>query len=253
MGAGAAVLTLGALASQADDRDVQRESLIGSFPQPVGSGSTPQPFVLPELGYAYEALEPHIDAHTMQIHYTKHHQTYISNANKVLGDHPELQKLTGEAILANLAAIPESIRAALRNNVGGHVNHSFFWKIIAPSNPDHVAIQEPFGPTGALAGALGKSFGSFQAFKTQFADAAVKQFGSGWAWLALKGGDLSVHSTPNQDSPLSGGAIPIVGLDVWEHAYYLKHQNLRTDYVKAFWEVVNWQQAEANYEAAVAG
>jgi Fe-Mn family superoxide dismutase len=230
LGAGAAMLSLGALVSKAAGGDA-----------PAG---TAQPFVLPPLGYAYDALEPQIDARTMEIHHAKHHQAYINNANKALADHPELRALSAEAILANLDGIPESIRATLRNNVGGHVNHSFFWRIIAPS--------DPMGKnSGSLAAAIDKTFGSSAAFKTQFAAAAMKVFGSGWAWLSVKNGGLVVHTTPNQDSPLSGGATPVIGLDLWEHAYYLKHQNVRADYVAAFWNVLNWQQAEANYAATI--
>jgi len=230
LGAGAALLGMGALASRAAT---------------AANAGAPQPFVLPPLGYAYDALEPQIDARTMQIHHSKHHQAYITNANKALADHPELHSLTAEAILANLDGTPEAIRAALRNNVGGHVNHSFFWRIIAP------AAQTGSQP-GNLSAAIDKTFGSSAAFKTQFAAAAMKVFGSGWAWLSVKNGSLVVHTTPNQDSPLSGGSTPVIGLDVWEHAYYLKHQNVRADYVAAFWNVLNWQQAEANYAAATA-
>jgi Fe-Mn family superoxide dismutase len=231
LGAGAALATLGTLTKTATAQ---------SMGAATGT-STPQPFVLPPLGFAYDALEPHIDARTMEIHYTKHHQAYITNANKALAEHPELHSLTAEAILGNLDGVPESVRTLLHNNVGGHVNHSFFWKMIAPS-ADKTA--------GGLADAIAKTFGSSDDFKKQFTAAAMKQFGSGWAWLIVKGGELSVHSTPNQDSPLSTGATPIIGLDVWEHAYYLKHQNVRADYVAAFWDVLNWQQAEANYAAA---
>jgi Fe-Mn family superoxide dismutase len=233
LGAGAALATLGGMAKTASAQ---------STGSPSGP-STPQPFVLPPLGYAYDALEPQIDARTMEIHYTKHHQAYITNANKALADHPELHSLSAEAILANLEGVPESIRTALRNNVGGHVNHSFFWRIIAPASNEAKS-------TDNLAQAIARTFGSSDEFKKQFAAAAMKQFGSGWAWLSAKNGALSVHSTPNQDSPLSSGATPIIGLDVWEHAYYLKHQNLRADYVAAFWNVLNWQQAEANFNAA---
>jgi Fe-Mn family superoxide dismutase len=257
-GAGAAMIGLSALTAKAADGNpaapipggaqvagTPSDSLIGAPLKPAGAGATTQPFVLPLLGYAYDALEPHIDARTMQIHYTKHHQAYITNANKALADHPELHSLTGEAILANLAGVPESIRTTLRNNVGGHVNHSFFWRILDPTRTPDAKN------TGALQQAIATTFGSADAFKTQFTAAAMKQFGSGWAWLSLKNGTLAVQGTPNQDSPLSTGATPIIGLDVWEHAYYLKHQNVRADYVAAFWEVLNWQQAEANYAAAV--
>ena len=210
-----------------------------------GMAEKPQPFVLPKLGYAFDALEPHIDARTMEIHYTKHHQAYINNANAALKDNPELQVLTAAQLLQRLPEVPEKIRTAVRNNVGGHANHTFFWSVIGPAG---IAPA----PDGALAGAIDKTFGSLDAFKVQFADAAAKRFGSGWVWLGVKGGVLSVQSTANQDSLLSDGAVPVLGLDVWEHAYYLKYQNLRADYVKAFWNVVNWRQAGANYAASVA-
>jgi Fe-Mn family superoxide dismutase len=245
-GAGAALLGLNALTSQAAPAEgganVPDQTLIG----PAGSPSTPQPFVLPPLGYAYDALEPQIDQRTMEIHYTKHHQAYITNANKALADHPELHALTAEAILGNLDAVPESLRATLRNNVGGHLNHSFFWRLLDPTRTNEAKNLNRLGEAIAVA------FGSPEAFKTQFTAAAMKQFGSGWAWLSVKGGKLMVHATPNQDSPLSAGAKPVIGLDVWEHAYYLKHQNVRADYVAAFWNVLNWQQAETNYAAALA-
>jgi Fe-Mn family superoxide dismutase len=226
-GGGAALLGLGALGATAR----------GAEPAP--SGGTPQPFTLPALGYGFDALEPHIDERTMEIHYTKHHQAYIANANKALAGHPELAQLTAEAILGGLDAIPAPIRTTLRNNVGGHVNHSFFWKIIAPGGAG--------GPTGPLADAINGAFGSLADFQKGFTEAAMKRFGSGWAWLNLKGGKLGIASTANQDSPLSEGAVPVLGLDVWEHAYYLKHQNRRAEYITAFWEVVNWRQAEASY------
>jgi Fe-Mn family superoxide dismutase len=232
LGAGAALVGLGLLASQA--RAVEAPA----------AAQPPQPFTLPKLGYDYGALEPHIDARTMEIHYTKHHQAYIKNANDALKDHPELQTLTAVQILQQLPSMPEKIRTTLRNNVGGHVNHSFFWQVIAPGAGG--------APSGALATAINGQFGSFDAFKSQFADVAAKRFGSGWAWLNVKNGVLSVQSTANQDSPISDGAVPVLGLDVWEHAYYLKYQNVRADYVKAFWNVANWSQAEANYAAAMA-
>jgi Fe-Mn family superoxide dismutase len=197
---------------------------------------------LPKLPYAYAALEPHIDARTMEIHHDKHHQAYINNAKTLLKDHPDLLARGPEALVRDLASVPESIRTGIRNNVGGHVNHSFFWRILSPAGG---------APAGALAAAVTGSFGSMDEFKKQFADAAMKRFGSGWAWLSLKGGKLQVHSTANQDSPLSDGAHPLIGLDVWEHAYYLHYQNLRADYVKAFWNVVNWAEAEALYSAAL--
>jgi Fe-Mn family superoxide dismutase len=198
---------------------------------------------LPKLPYAYDALEPHIDARTMEIHYTKHHQAYITNAKKLLEGHADLQAMGPEALVTDLSKVPEAIRTGIRNNAGGHVNHSFFWLVIGPDAGG--------APVGALSGAIAKSFGSVDEFKKQFADAAMKRFGSGWAWLSVKDGKLTVHSTANQDSPLSEGAKPVLGLDVWEHAYYLHYQNRRPDYVTAFWNVLNWKQAEANYAMAL--
>jgi len=197
---------------------------------------------LPKLGYAYDALEPHIDARTMEIHYTKHHQAYINNAKNLLKDHPDLLARGPEALVRDLASVPEAIRAGIRNNAGGHVNHDFFWKVIAPDKGASV---------GQLGVAISAAFGSMDEFKKQFAEAATKRFGSGWAWLSVKADDkLVVHSTANQDSPLSDGLTPVIGLDVWEHAYYLHYQNKRADYVAAFWNVVNWTQAETNYSLA---
>jgi len=229
--AGAALLGLGLWGDRSAARAAGADAI-----------STPQVFALPKLAYAYDALEPHIDAKTMEIHYTKHHQTYITNANKALESLPALRGLSGEDLLNKLNDAPEAVRTLLRNNVGGHVNHSFFWQIIGPS-----AGGEPKGELGA---AIGSTFGKFETFQAQFADAATKRFGSGWAWLVYGKGKLSVTSTANQDSPLLEGTVPVVGLDVWEHAYYLKYQNRRPDYIKAFWNVVNWDRAEANYRTA---
>jgi superoxide dismutase, Fe-Mn family len=229
LGASAAVLGLGAIVTRAATA-------------PAGSAATPQPFVLPKLGYAYDGLEPHIDARTMEIHHSKHHQAYITNATNALASHPALQKMSAEEILRGLSTVPEAVRTTLRNNVGGHVNHAFFWRVIGPGGGG--------APSGPAAEAITRAFGSVDAFKTQFADAAMKRFGSGWAWLTAKGGQLAISSTANQDSPLSDGATPLLGLDVWEHAYYLKYQNRRADYVTAFWNVVNWQQVAANLAAA---
>jgi Fe-Mn family superoxide dismutase len=198
---------------------------------------------LPKLGYAYDALEPHIDAKTMEIHYTKHHQAYINNAKKLLEGHADLLAAGPAALVSDLSKVPEAIRTGIRNNAGGHVNHSFFWKIIGPGAGG--------APSGALGEALVKSFGTVDDFKKQFGEAATKRFGSGWAWLSVKDGKLQVHSSANQDSPLSDGAKPVLGLDVWEHAYYLHYQNRRAEYVAAFWNVVNWTQADANYAAAL--
>ncbi len=197
---------------------------------------------LPKLPYAYAALEPHIDARTMEIHHTKHHQAYITNAKNLLQDHPDLLARGPEALVRDLASVPETIRTGVRNNAGGHVNHAFFWKIITPDTG--ASIQQ-------LPVAIAGAFGTMDDFKKQFADTAAKRFGSGWAWLVMKQGKLQVVSTANQDSPLAEGATPIIGLDVWEHAYYLHYQNRRTDYVAAFWNVLNWTQAEQNYAVAL--
>ena len=238
LGDGAALLGLGMISTRA---------LAAANPPPPAAdpSASTQPFVLPALGYAFDALEPHIDTRTMEIHYTKHHQAYITNANKVLAEYPALQNLSATDILRNFDKTPPKIRSNLRNNVGGHANHSFFWQIIGPGRGG--------APTGALAEAMADVFGSFEKFQVMFTDAATRRFGSGWAWLSVKGGKFMVHSTPNQDSPLLEGAIPVLGLDVWEHAYYLHYQNRRADYVAAFWNVVNWTQADANYAAALKG
>jgi Fe-Mn family superoxide dismutase len=200
-------------------------------------------FSLPSLNYSAEALEPHIDARTMEIHHGKHHQTYIDKLNAALSGHNELNNKAIEDLISDLSAIPESIRSAVRNNGGGHFNHTFFWKCISPSGGGL--------PDGPLADAISSSFGNLDALKDQFAQAALTRFGSGWAWLIKKDdGSLSVTSTPNQDNPLMDGiaddcGTPILGLDVWEHAYYLNYQNRRPDYVNAFWNVVDWDQANS--------
>ena len=199
-------------------------------------------FTLPALPYAYNALEPHIDARTMEIHHTKHHQAYINNANKALESHPALQAKTVEALISDLAAVPEEIRTVIRNNAGGHYNHSLFWTVIGPN-----AGGEPTGP---VAEAINGAFGTFAAFKEKFSAAATSRFGSGWAWLAVDKGKLVVESSPNQDSPLMEGRTPILGLDVWEHAYYLKYQNRRPDYIAAFWNVINWSEVGRRLAAA---
>lgn len=200
-------------------------------------------YSLPNLAYAYDALEPHIDARTMEIHHTKHHQTYITNVNGALEAHADLAAKSVEDLISDLAAVPEGIRTAVRNNGGGHANHSFFWKVIGPNAGG--------SPKGKLAEAITSECGSFDNLKDAFLKAAATRFGSGWAWLSVKDGKLMVHSTANQDSPLMEGATPVIGLDVWEHAYYLNYQNRRPDYVGAFWNVVNWDAAEANYNAAL--
>jgi Fe-Mn family superoxide dismutase len=199
-------------------------------------------YELPSLDYAYDALEPHIDARTMEIHHSKHHQTYITNVNAALDGHADLAAKSVTDLISDLASVPESIRTAVRNTGGGHANHSFFWKVIGPNAGG--------SPTGKLAGAIDSTFGGLDSLKEAFLKAAATRFGSGWAWISVKDGALVVHSSANQDSPLMDGASPVLGLDVWEHAYYLNYQNRRPDYVAAFWNVVNWEVAEANYLAA---
>ncbi len=200
-------------------------------------------FTLPPLPYDYTALEPHIDAQTMQIHHTKHHQTYITNLNNALKDHPDLQSKTLEQLITNLDAIPEAIRMVVRNNGGGHYNHSLFWQIMGPGGGG--------APTGPVADAINADLGGFAAFKEAFTKAGLTRFGSGWAWLSVgKDGKLAVSSSPNQDSPLMDGATPILGNDVWEHAYYLKYQNRRPDYMAAWFETINWAEVNRRYQAA---
>jgi Fe-Mn family superoxide dismutase len=201
-------------------------------------------YELPPLTYPFDALEPHIDAKTMEIHHDKHHQAYITNANNALKDYPELAAKPVEELLKNVNAVPEAIRGPVRNNAGGHANHTFFWKIIGP--------KAGGAPTGKLAEAINSTFGGFDQFKEKLQAAGVGRFGSGWAWLVVdKEGKLAITSTANQDSPISEGLKPVLGVDVWEHAYYLLYQNRRPDYLKAFWNVVNWAEAGKNYEAAV--
>jgi Fe-Mn family superoxide dismutase len=198
------------------------------------------PFTLPPLPYPTNALEPHIDAQTMEIHHDKHHGAYVSNLNAALEKAPELQGKSLDDLLKNLNAVPESVRTAVRNNGGGHWNHSMFWQIMSPKGGG--------APSGKLADAIKSAFGSFDAFKEQFNAAGGARFGSGWAWLINDGGKLSVISTPNQDNPIMDGKpAPILGLDVWEHAYYLKYQNRRPDYMKAWWNVVNWPEVEKRF------
>ncbi len=202
-------------------------------------------FELPQLPYAYDALEPHIDARTMEIHHSKHHAAYTSNLNGALESAPELAGKSVEEILTDLNAVPEGVRMAVRNNGGGYANHSLFWSIMASEGGGE--------PDGSLAEAIGSAFGDFASFKDQLSKAAVGRFGSGWGWLAVGGGgSLQVLSTPNQDSPLSGGMTPILGVDVWEHAYYLNYQNRRADYVAAWWNVVNWAEVNKRFQEAAA-
>ena len=195
---------------------------------------------LPSLPYAFDALEPHIDAQTMQIHHGKHHQAYINNLNAALEAHPDLQAKSVEDLIKDLNALPEAIRTAVRNNGGGHANHSLFWTLMAPN------AGGP--PNGKIADVIANQFGGFDSFKEQFAKAATTRFGSGWAWLVSSSGKLAIESTANQDSPIMEGKKPILGLDVWEHAYYLKYQNRRPDYLKAWWNVINWDAVAARYE-----
>ncbi|MFT5525132.1 MAG: Fe-Mn family superoxide dismutase [Pirellulaceae bacterium] len=198
-------------------------------------------YTLPELPYAHDALEPHIDARTMEIHHGKHHQGYVNNVNAAL-EGTGLEGKSVEELVSDLDAVPEDKRGAVRNNGGGHANHSLFWTVLSPSGGG--------APAGDLAAAIDAAFGSFDDFKSQFAKAAATRFGSGWAWLSVDGGKLVVESTPNQDSPLMEGRTPILGLDVWEHAYYLNYQNLRPAYVSAFWNVVNWDEVASRFAAA---
>jgi Fe-Mn family superoxide dismutase len=196
------------------------------------------PFELPSLPYAYDALEPHIDARTMEIHHTKHHQTYVDRANTAL-EGTDWADRPVEEVLANLDQLPEDKRTPVRNNGGGHANHTLFWQIMGTNGGGE--------PSGALGEAIGSAFGDFESFKNEFSQAGINRFGSGWAWLVNEGGTLSVTSTPNQDTPVMEGKTPILGLDVWEHAYYLNYQNRRPDYVAAWWNVVNWDEVARRY------
>ena len=200
------------------------------------------PHTLPDLPYAHDGLEPHIDAQTMQIHHGKHHQAYVNKLNDALGKHPDLESKTLEDLLQNINDIPEDIRTAVRNNGGGHANHSLFWTIMAPGSSG--------GASGAVADGINSTFGGFGKFQELFANAGATRFGSGWAWLAVHDGSLEVFSTANQDSPLMENKTPILGLDVWEHAYYLKYQNRRPDYIQAWWNVVNWDEVNRRLAAA---
>lgn len=205
-------------------------------------------YQLPALPYAYDALEPHFDTQTMEIHHSKHHQAYVNNANAVLANLPKWEKLSAEELIARLVELPENVRTPLRNNAGGHANHSLFWQILKTGT----TLQ------GKLKATIERDFGSVEAFQAEFEKAAATRFGSGWAWLVYEDGKLKVVSTANQDSPLMGQAVsgasgyPIIGLDVWEHAYYLKFQNRRPDYIKAFWQVVNWDEAARRFESVAA-
>ncbi|GMU83096.1 MAG: superoxide dismutase [Planctomycetota bacterium] len=200
-------------------------------------------YELPKLPYAYNALEPHIDAKTMEIHHTKHHQAYINNANKALEGHADLAAKPVEKLLREISSVPDAIRQVLINNAGGHANHSLFWQIMGPGKGGE--------PKGAIGDAINSAFGGFAQFKEKFAAAATGRFGSGWAWLVIDGGGkLAIESTANQDSPLMQGHVPVLGLDVWEHAYYLNYQNRRPDYIAAFWNVINWEKVAENLAGA---
>lgn len=197
---------------------------------------------LPQLPYAYDALEPHIDAQTMEIHHTKHHQAYIDKLNSALEPYPELMALPLEDLMKQLSSLPTNIITAVQNHGGGHLNHSFFWEILTP---------EKMEPHGSLLSALIETFGSFDEFKTQFTQSALGRFGSGWAWLVVDNGQLKIESTANQDTPISEGKVPILGLDVWEHAYYLNYQNKRADYIEHFFNIINWDKAQNIYETTI--
>jgi superoxide dismutase, Fe-Mn family len=200
------------------------------------------PFKLPDLPYAHDALEPHIDARTMEIHHGKHHQTYTTNLNNALEKHTDLHGRTAEDLVSGVESLPQEIRTAVRNNGGGYVNHNLFWEIMSPAGGGE--------PGGELGSAIESKFGSFKDFKEQVTKAGMGQFGSGWSWLVLKDGGLEVYSTANQDSPLMQGHTPLLGVDVWEHAYYLKYQNKRPDYLEAWWNVVNWEAVAQRYKQA---
>ncbi|MBO0460971.1 MULTISPECIES: superoxide dismutase [Enterococcus] len=196
-------------------------------------------YTLPDLPYAFDALEPYIDEETMHLHHDKHHNTYVTNLNAAIEKYPELGEKTVEELVSDMDAIPSDIKTAVRNNGGGHANHSFFWKIMAPNAGGE--------PTGAIKDAIDEAFGDFATFKEEFKKAAAGRFGSGWAWLVLEDGKLAITSTANQDSPLMEGKKPVLGLDVWEHAYYLKYKNVRPDYIEAFWNVVNWDEVNKHF------
>ncbi|HEY5551188.1 MAG TPA: superoxide dismutase [Opitutaceae bacterium] len=230
LGAGIAAVSLGGLANRADAQT------------PAAAPADPPAFSLPPLGYAYNALEPHIDARTMEIHYTKHHNAYVDNSNKALASYPELLSPGPIALLREINKVPDAIRTIVRNNVGGHVNHSLFWRILKPGGATE--------PVGKVAEAIEQIFGGFEGLHAELTSASARHFGSGWGWLSLVNGDLVAHSTANQDSPFMSGATPILGIDVWEHAYYLHYQNRRADYIAAFWNLVNWDVVNELYVEA---
>lgn len=219
---------------------------LGTFPRFVLAQESPQgPFELPPLPYDYNALEPYIDAETMRFHHDKHHAAYTKNLNEAVSKYPELASKSAEDILREIESVPDDVKTTIRNNGGGYVNHKMFWEIMSPDGGGE--------PTGAIATAITEAFGSFETFKAQFDEAGSKQFGSGWAWLALDSNkQLKVMGMPNQDSPLMEGMSPIMGNDVWEHAYYLKYRNQRGEYLKNWWNVVNWEEVNKRYQAAIA-
>jgi Fe-Mn family superoxide dismutase len=251
-GASAVTLAASMLAlrtSAADDKPADAPAAKDKTPVPIvpAASAAPAapagPFKLPELGYGYEALEPAIDTATMQIHHKRHHQAYINNANTALKDHAQLHSWTAEQMLRDIKKVPGSISTTVRNNVGGHANHTLFWDILTPGGPKE--------PTGALKGAIERDLTNFGSMIVKLNEVSMARFGSGWAWLCVYNKKLSVYSTANQDSPLMDGATPILGIDVWEHAYYLKYQNKRADYVKAVIGLINWDKVGARYKEAV--
>jgi len=215
-------------------------SILPTSAQAQAAAAPTGPFTLPALPYAFDALEPHIDAKTMEIHHGRHHQAYVTNLNKAVSTNADLAKTSLNELIRHLDDVPEAVRTAVRNNGGGHYNHTLFWRLMKKGGGGQ--------PKGALAKAIDGKFGSFDKFKTDFSDTAMKTFGSGWAWLIIEGKDLKIVSTPNQDVPLAHGKHPILGLDVWEHAYYLKYQNKRADYVAAFFNVINWDTVAELFE-----
>jgi Fe-Mn family superoxide dismutase len=236
------VVSAGLLGTSAVANLLQASTTTKSFEPNLKLEDKPVAFTLPPLPYSFDALEPHIDAKTMEIHHDKHHAAYVTNLNKALEGHADLQSKSLEELLSNLDAIPESIRNAVRNNAGGHWNHSLFWTQLKKGGGGD--------PKGALGDAIKSTFGSFDEFKTKFAAAGVGRFGSGWAWLVVKDGKLAIDSTPNQDTPISLKAKAVLGCDVWEHAYYLKYQNKRPDYIAAWWNVVDWDSAAGLFDKA---
>ena len=236
---GTSAVAVGA-AQVVSSRTSWANSLAQAAPTP-----SPQPYTLPPLPYAFDALEPHIDARTMQLHHDQHHAAYVKNLNAAVAKYPDLSRLSPIALLQNLNQVPESIRTTVRNNAGGHVNHSMFWEIMSPSKGG--------APTGAIAAAIQQSFGNFETFKQQFNEAGGKRFGSGWVWLVrTRSGKLEITSTANQDSPLIEDRYPVMGNDLWEHAYYLMYQNRRAEYLTAWWNVVNWDAVNQRYAKATA-